>query len=299
MAVEARHIDLFPSQLISHRDFVKSNQVGNNLCNTQMDFYLPFAESLPCVEPLLPADSGLTYNLNQTNHPPRKRPRENTNNCNSIYDLEASLSQKSKLSSFSSFLDEDIAFQFQQQQQEIDRHIAHHVENVRLELEERRKSQSRMILSAIQEAVLKKLREKDDEIQRMGKLNWVLQERVRSLYVENQIWRDLAQSNEATANSLRSNLEQVLQAHISTEDHRHATAEDDAESSCGSSDSAAVGSTNGRIMMCRRCGEKETSVLVLPCKHLCLCTVCGSSLLGSCPVCDSIMDGSLHVNMSS
>lgn len=112
------------------RDFVKSNQVNNDLCNNQMDFYLPFAESLPCVEPLLPADSGLTYHLNQNNHPPRKRPRENTNNCNSIYDLEASLSQKSKLSSFSSFLDEDVAFQFQQQQQEIDRHLAHHVSQV-------------------------------------------------------------------------------------------------------------------------------------------------------------------------
>lgn len=158
-----------------------------------------------------------------------------------------------------------------------------------------------MILSAIQEAVLKKLREKDEEIQRMGKLNWVLQERVKSLYIENQIWRDLAQSNEATANSLRYNLEQVLQANISTEDHhRHAT-EDDAESSCSSSDSGegptAVGSTNR--MMCRRCGQKESSVLVLPCRHLCLCTVCGSSLLGSCPVCNSIMDASLHVNMSS
>ncbi|XP_044509368.1 BOI-related E3 ubiquitin-protein ligase 1-like [Mangifera indica] len=296
MAVEARHIDLFPSQLISHRDFIKSNDhVNNNFCNTQMDFYLPFAESMPFPD--------------RNYHFPRKRLREEySNNCNSIYDLEGCRSQKPKLSSFSSFLDEDMVFQFQQQQEEIERYIAHHVEKVRLELEERRKWQSRTILSAIQEAVLKKLREKDEEIQRLGKLNWVLQEQMKSLSVENQILRDLAQSNEATANALRSNLEQVLHlqaAHISTEEHhRHAAVatEDDAESSHGSSDSAAVGSTNGRWMMttimCRRCGEKESSVLVLPCRHLCLCSACGSSLHGSCPVCHSIMDASLHVNMS-
>ncbi|XP_022738966.1 BOI-related E3 ubiquitin-protein ligase 1-like [Durio zibethinus] len=74
----------------------------------------------------------------------------------------------------------------------------------------------------------------------MEKLNWVLRERVKSLYEENQLWRDLAQTNEATTNSLRTNLEQVL-VHVGEE--RHVSGEgtavalaDDAESSCGSSD---------------------------------------------------------------
>jgi len=40
-------------------------------------------------------------------------------------------------------------------------------------------------MRALQEVVEKKLKEKDDEIQRLGKLNWVLQERVKSLSVEN------------------------------------------------------------------------------------------------------------------
>lgn len=177
-----------------------------------------------------------------------------------------------------------------------------------MELEEQRKRQSRVLITAIQEGIMKKLKEKDEEIQRMGKLNWVLQERVKSLYVENQIWRDLAQTNEATANTLRSNLEQVL-ANVGGDENRQnegdAAEADDAASSCGSSDygrcmtsAEEVSGSRGGSRLCRRCGVREASVLLLPCRHLCLCTVCGSSLIGSCPVCNSTMDASLHVNMS-
>lgn len=155
---------------------------------------------------------------------------------------------------------------------------------------------------------MKKLKEKDEQIQRMGKLNLVLQERVKSLYVENQLWRDLAQTNEATANSLRSNLEQVLQ-HVGGGEERISYAvEDDAESCCGSSDGGGGRDAeaqykeegNGGDRRCRMCGERESCVLLLPCRHLCLCSVCGSGpqQLPSCPVCNSVMTATLHVNMS-
>lgn len=326
MAVEARHINLFPSsQLITNRDFLKTNQVDTNLYyDTQMDSGLGFNETMPTTalfpfyqslvcDPILAKssmnkdDSGLTYNVPA----PRKRPRDPINELDAF-----TVTQKSKFSG-SSFIDEDIFFQIHQHQSEIDRFVAEHTQKVRMELEERRKKQSRMLVSAIQEAIIKKLKEKDDEIQRMGKLNWVLQERVKSLYVENQIWRDLAQTNEATANSLRSNLEQVL-AHVSEDRHASgdgggATLADDAESSCGSSDygrrctlageevgvkdKVAVG-VKDNCRICKKCGERESSVLLLPCRHLCLCTLCGSTLLGTCPVCDSGMTGSVHVNLS-
>ncbi|XWS12294.1 hypothetical protein CRYUN_Cryun37aG0077000 [Craigia yunnanensis] len=265
------------------------------------------------------ADSGLTYNMNIPVSAPRKRPRDSFINGFDSYTVP----QKNKFSGVSSVLDDDVFFQIQQQQQEIDRFISEHTEKVRFELEERRKRQSRMLITAIQEGVMKKLKEKDEEIQRMGKLNWVLQERVKSLYAENQLWRDLAQTNEATAISLRTNLEQVL-AHVSEERHVSgggaAALADDAESSCGSSDegwrkvvppqpqvqepgSGEGGAQDNAVVVgnnskCRRCGEKESGVLLLPCRHLCLCTMCGSTLVGTCPVCDSVTNASVHVNMS-
>ncbi|XP_039004540.1 BOI-related E3 ubiquitin-protein ligase 1-like isoform X2 [Hibiscus syriacus] len=329
MAVEAPHINPFPTQLITNRDFLKTNQGSGNICGTQMDACVPLVGSMQQDSQLFPlnqpffcdpisaktsinkVDSGLKYNMNIPVSSTRKRPRDSFVNGLDSYPV----SQKSKLSGFSFVMDDDVVSQIQLQQQEIERFIVEHTEKVRFELEERRKSQSRMLIKAIQEGVIKKLMEKEEEMQRMGKLNWILQERVKSLYVENQLWRDLAQTNEATAKSLRTNLEQIL-VHVSEERHVSgggaAALADDAESSCGSSDEgwrkvllpqphvsgggcAAVGNNNRK---CRKCGEMESSVLLLPCRHLCLCTACGSALVGTCPVCDSITNARVHVNMS-
>ncbi|KAK8618622.1 hypothetical protein V6N13_132609 [Hibiscus sabdariffa] len=310
MAVEAPNMNLFPPQ------FIPSGGTGN-LYNTQMNACVPLAETLQegavfqslCKASINRADSGVTCNMNFPVSAPRKRPRD------ASFD-SFSVSRNNKFS----VVDDDVVSQIQQQQrQEIDRLIAQHIGRVRLELEERRKRQSRALMAAIQEGVMKKLKEKDEQIQRMGKLNWVLQERVKSLCLENQLWRDMAQTNEATANSLRTNLEQVL-AHVGEERHANGvkaeatTLVDDAESSCGSSDegwrkvvvvpseqpgeqAASVVVEDGK-RKCRKCGGKESSVLLLPCRHLCLCAMCGSTLVGTCPVCDSVTNASVHVNMS-
>lgn len=200
---------------------------------------------------------------------------------------------------------------------------------MRSEVEERRKRQARRIIEAIEVGVMKRLKAKEEEIEKMGKLNWALEERVKSLCIENQLWRDMAQTNEAAVNALRSNLEAVL----CQEQNNHgaggiddpATAlVDDAQSSCGSNvgeereveegwrvvkavkveDESRNKNNNGgqdtgsrNCRLCRNCGKEESSVLLLPCRHLCLCTVCGSSL-HTCPICKSTKNASVHVNMS-
>lgn len=250
------------------------------------------------------SESGLTFNFNSSTVPPpsTKRQREYQ-----FRDSDAQFASAVKRrsvafgSSSPSLIDAELVSQIQNQQQsEIDRFVAQQTEKLRIEIEARQQTQTRMLASAVQNAIAKKLKEKDDEIVRVRNLNWVLQERVKSLYVENQIWRDIAQTNEANANNLRTNLDQVL-AQIETFPTASAAVEDDVESSCGScGDGNGCGEANTAVSgCCKRCGEREASVLVLPCRHLCLCTVCGSALLRTCPVCDLVMNASVHVNMSS
>lgn len=195
------------------------------------------------------------------------------------------------------------------------------MEKVRIEVEERRKRQARRILEAIELGMMRILRSKEEEIEKIGKLNWELEERVNSLCMENQIWRDVAQTNEATANALRSDLEQVL-LQVKTEDPSTTAAAalaDDAESCCGSNDGDDEGRRwrnseeaeewelerkRGRKTMrkgkedrrCKNCWKEESCVLLLPCRHLCLCTVCGSSL-HTCPICNSTNNASVRVIM--
>ncbi|KFK41850.1 hypothetical protein AALP_AA2G179000 [Arabis alpina] len=271
MAVEARHMNLFASQ----PNMNNNNNIG------QIDISGGFPV------PMTNRQSDLTYAISS------KRQRDDSPDV--IID-----SQKRRQIAFASLIDAELVSHLQQQQSEIDRFVTQQTETLRYELEARQRTQTRLLASAFQTAILRKMKAKDEEISRMGKLNWVLQERVKNLYVENQIWRDLAQTNEATANNLRSNLEQVLAQvddfPVTGEVIRKTVVEDDVESSCGSCDGGDVAVVNGG---CRRCGERTASVLVLPCRHLCLCTVCGTALLKACPVCDMVMNASVHVNMSS
>ncbi|KFK42310.1 hypothetical protein AALP_AA2G239300 [Arabis alpina] len=206
----------------------------------------------------------------------------------------------------------DISTHINQQQNEIDRFVSLHMERVRFEIEEKRKRQARTIMEAIEHGLVKRLRVKEEERERIWKINHALEERVKSLSVENQIWRDLAQSNEATANNLRTNLQQIL-AQVKVPDANVREEDDDAESCCGSS-SAGEETVRRRMLvvneeeaaydkkvkgrMCRNCGEEESCVLLLPCRHLCLCGICGSSV-HTCPICKSPKNASVHVNLSS
>ncbi|EOA15357.1 hypothetical protein CARUB_v10005280mg [Capsella rubella] len=316
MAVDAHHSNIF-SQLISpNRDCVKFQQNMNhhgefNLAGGEVPVMT--GDCLTAAKPnfIIKSETPLTsYNFTTVPPTSTKRPREFQ-----YHDSNAQFAPAVKRRSVAAFdssppslINAEFVSQIQNQQQtEIDRFVAQQTEKLRIEIEARQQTQTRMFASAVQNAIAKKLKEKDDEIVRIRNLNWVLQERVKSLYVENQIWRDIAQTNEANANNLRTNLDHVL-AQLETFPTASPTVEDDAESSCGScgdGGGGCVGVGGGEAVTavsggCKRCGEREASVLVLPCRHLCLCTVCGgSALLRTCPVCDSVMNASVHVNMSS
>lgn len=321
MAVEAqaRDISLFSPQFLGNKIVMNGNA---NVYGTPVGYGgVPLMSGTTTTESLIPmygsgitdsfpvkshcamkADSGLTYNFPVS----RKRSRDD--------EINPFQNNQSNPSGLYTFLGEDISQQIQHQQLEIDHFIAQHNEKVRLEIEERRKRNSRRIITAVEEGIVKRLRAKEEEIDKIGKLNWMLEDKVKSLCIENQIWRDLAQSNEATANALRSNLEQVLSHVQDNQFHRAsnnaAVIATDAESCCGSNyddeknqvdDGATSGLRNEndyRNRLCRNCGEVESCVLLLPCRHLCLCTVCGSSL-HTCPICKSTKNASVHVNMSS
>ncbi|KAK9133946.1 hypothetical protein Scep_013474 [Stephania cephalantha] len=209
-----------------HHNLNAQMDLGLPLSGTTVDTLLPFYNSVVVDSvPAMKAESGLTYNPSSSM---LSRKHMTTTIHNS--------SINNGLGFGFTFMGEDISFQIQQQQIEIDRLIAHHTEKLLLGIAERRKTQARRLVAAIEDGMAKRLRVKEEEIEKMGKLNWVLEERIKTLCFENQIWRDLAQTNEATANALRANLEQVLSK---VRDDRTAEA-DDAASSCGSSDVGQV-----------------------------------------------------------
>ncbi|XP_071725752.1 BOI-related E3 ubiquitin-protein ligase 1-like [Rutidosis leptorrhynchoides] len=318
MAVEATHQTLFHPQTITNAALDTQNQTTaaianfnsygttNPLSSTAMyrSGYADYLNAFFANNAPLKAESGLTCSLPAS----RKRSRDSSD-CNTLISLvDGQRQNQIQRSGNYTILGDDISLQIQQQQLEIDQYIAHHTERVRMDVEERRRRNSRRIIAAVEEGLSKRLIAKEEEVVKIAKLNFELEEKVKSLYVENQIWRELAQSNEATANALRNNLKQVLEQ-VVHDDYRQPAAcvdelAEDAESCCESNngekrvmenDDCTSGYNNNR--MCKKCGYQESCVLLLPCRHLCLCTGCASSV-NICPLCKSTKNISVHVNLS-
>ncbi|KAI3708796.1 hypothetical protein L2E82_38252 [Cichorium intybus] len=339
MAVEAPNITLFSSQFLPNREMIDQINAttygdrlqtaygmaplpGNKMERMILMYGAGMTDSFPT--PAFKAESGLTSSLPFS----RKRPRiDQSSSFNAPLVNQNELSHH-LLGAFT-FVSEDIASHIYLQQSEIDRFISHHTEKMKTEIEEMRKRNSRTLIAAAEERMMKKLKAKEEEIVKIGQLNWSLEEKVKSLNVENQIWRELAQANEATANALRNNLQQVLAQLQLQQQYRldfidnaaKPTASiDAAQSYCGSNhedqyqdqqrmlaeddgrerklnhnnDADEYGRFNRR---CRNCAKEESCVLLLPCRHLCVCTLCDSSI-SICPICKSTKSAGVHVNMS-
>ncbi|KVI10227.1 probable BOI-related E3 ubiquitin-protein ligase 3 [Cynara cardunculus var. scolymus] len=352
MAVEAPpHSHLFSPQFLSNREMIdqgNKNVYGNDakfgygmaqMENGMFPMYVSngMMDTVPAVA--LKADSGLTYSLPIS----RKRSRESSSfdpsglsfpNAQFVDQNQVMNNQKGVFT----FLGQDVSMQIYQQQMEIDRFIANHTEKVRSEIEATRRRNSMRLIAAAEEGINKRLRSKEEEIIKIGKLNSVLEEKVKSLSVENQIWQQMAQTNEATANALRRNLHRILTQIQQQQQNGWAdkTTVDDVQSCCGSNydeehhhhqpapltaegvtvtttkklnegndvdsqycRSSSSSDNNGRKLKrwCRNCGKMESCVLLLPCRHLCICSVCESAI-NVCPICKSSKNASVHVNMS-
>ncbi|GKA99066.1 probable BOI-related E3 ubiquitin-protein ligase 3, partial [Tanacetum coccineum] len=123
---------------------------------------------------------------------------------------------------------------------------ASQAEKMRSEIGEmRRRSAKRLIVAA------NELKTKEDVITRLNQVNWSLEEKLKSLLVENQIWRELAQTNEATTNNLQQLLAQAQLQELEQQEQTLVNDDiDDGESCCGSN-------YEEHGTKCLKCGKKE------------------------------------------
>ncbi|KAH7673676.1 E3 ubiquitin-protein ligase BOI-like protein [Dioscorea alata] len=188
--------------------------------------------------------------------------------------------------------DDDVALRLHQQWLDIDYLLGNYEEKMRKEMEEKRKRAMKEVMVAVEEMVMRRMRAKEQEMEMITKFNWALEEKIRSLAMENQVWRDVAQSNETAAIILQRNLELVLAKE--KEEEEECAGVEDVESCWWGGSGEEEGYWRRR---CRSCGVGEVGVVVLPCRHLCVCLACAAGVVG-CPVCRAEIDDKMFVNMS-
>ncbi|CAN6244501.1 unnamed protein product [Urochloa humidicola] len=178
-------------------------------------------------------------------------------------------------------------------------------ERLRAALEEAHRRHVRAAVSAVERAAARRLRAAEADLERALARGAELGERLRQVGAEEQAWRGVATDHEAAAAGLRATLDQLLlQPPTRAEGQGEAEAEaDDAGSCCfgppGREEAASDGGekAGGPSRACRSCGGAEACVLVLPCRHLCLCGACEGGV-EACPVCAAAKNASLHVLLS-
>ncbi|PON47140.1 43kDa postsynaptic protein [Parasponia andersonii] len=214
----------------------------------------------------------------------------------------------SSSSSLLSEMAEDFASQIKQQRDEIDQFLQAQGEQLRRTLAEKRQRHYRALLSAAEESVARRLREKEAEVEKAARRNAELEARAAQLSVEAQIWRAKARAQEATAASLQAQLQQaIMSGGGAAQDRRGLLDEggitcaaegghvaEDAESAYVDPDRVEAAASGPS---CKACRKRVASVVILPCRHLCLCTEC-DRVVQACPLCLSLRNSSVEVFLS-
>uniref|UniRef100_A0ACD6AEE0 Uncharacterized protein n=1 Tax=Avena sativa TaxID=4498 RepID=A0ACD6AEE0_AVESA len=101
----------------------------------------------------------------------------------------------------------DTAYVQQQQTIVIDPLLLDHAAKMWKDLAEQRQKHMRLITSVVEDRAAKRLKDKDLEMDLIRGVNGVLQERLRNLHREVEVWRDFARSNEDVVSVLHDDLQ--------------------------------------------------------------------------------------------
>ncbi|URD85893.1 hypothetical protein MUK42_27686 [Musa troglodytarum] len=198
---------------------------------------------------------------------------------------------KTLLSSASSVLHEELVAVVNHQRDEIEKLLLAQEEQLRRALAERRQRHYRALLNAAEESAARRLREKEAEVGRLSRRRGELENRLALLRTETMAWQAKAMADQVTAAALNAQLEKAAAAPERKEMSGDSPPAEDAESGYEDPDRVE------RERACRSCQYRRASVVLLPCRHLCLCDACDAAS-DSCPVCRCVTTGSVRVLLS-
>ncbi|XP_076885797.1 E3 ubiquitin-protein ligase BOI-like [Bidens hawaiensis] len=198
-----------------------------------------------------------------------------------------------------SFLSEELSAQVSQQRDEIEHFIHAQGEELRRMLANKRQMHYCALLQAAEETISNRMKDKDAEAEKAKRHKLELEARAAHLSAEAQVWQARARAQEAEAAALQSQLQHAImsQNRLAEKDEvalRCASGDpDDAESAYIDPERVVLASGPG----CKACGKRVASVVLLPCRHLCVCTEC-DGVVSACPSCLTFRSSSIEVYMS-
>ncbi|KAK9059261.1 hypothetical protein SSX86_021880 [Deinandra increscens subsp. villosa] len=216
---------------------------------------------------------------------------------NQNVDVSTGLRLASQCSVLSS-LSEELSSQINQQRAEIEHFLHAQGEELRRMLASKRQMHYRALLRAAEESISARMKERDAEAERARRRNAELEARAAQLSAEAQVWQARARAQEAAAQVLQSQLQQAIVSRGFLSERE----EEVGNSGGGAEDAESAYIDPERVVLasgpgCKACGKRVASVVLLPCRHLCVCSEC-DGVVSACPLCLSFRTSSIEVYMS-
>ncbi|XP_042398827.1 BOI-related E3 ubiquitin-protein ligase 1-like isoform X1 [Zingiber officinale] len=163
-------------------------------------------------------------------------------------------------------------------------------EQLQIALVERHRMHYRSLLCAASVDAANRIREKQAEVERAAQRSAELQNRLVRLRSESNAWQAKAMADQVMAASLHSQLQQAAAAAAALSQARSG----DAPPAEDAGSAIVDPNRNDAARTCRACRGRPAMMVLLPCRHLCLCEACDAAV-DACPVCESDKTGRIRV----
>ncbi|KAE8731956.1 hypothetical protein F3Y22_tig00002338pilonHSYRG00215 [Hibiscus syriacus] len=208
------------------------------------------------------------------------------------------LSLISNFSTLFSIVSDNLGSQIKRQREELDQFLLAQGEELRRALAEKRQRHYRALLGAAEESVARRLREKEAEVEKVKRRNTELEAHAAQISLEAQVWQAKARAQEASAVSLEAQLQQAIMSRGAVVVHDSRRRDEGLNCTGGvegtAEDPDRVVPSGSACKACRIC---VASVVLLPCRHLCLCIEC-DRVAQACPLCLTVRKSSVEVFLS-
>ncbi|KAL8027869.1 hypothetical protein ABFX02_14G124700 [Erythranthe guttata] len=179
--------------------------------------------------------------------------------------------------------------QIDKQRLEFDQFFNLQNERLRSAMQEQRNQQTAILMKKYETKTRFLLKQKDQEIANAANRTNELQNFLNRIEIENQTWQRVARENESMVASLSGTIQRLRDSAAAAACSPAA----DAESCCENGGEDEEEKWGERKLVCRRCKSEKSSVILLPCRHLCCCKEC-ELFLDSCPVCTMVKKASVE-----
>ncbi|XP_060207497.1 probable BOI-related E3 ubiquitin-protein ligase 2 [Lycium barbarum] len=207
--------------------------------------------------------------------------------------------QSSQSSAFYSILTDDLATHIKHQRDEIDHLLLIQGEQLRRTLAEKRQRHYRALIGAAEESITRRLREKEAEMAKAARRNAELEARAAQLSAEAQAWQARARQQEVTAATLQAQLQHAMMNNGACNNNNNNERDEGNNNNGEPEDAESAYIDPDRVVestgpSCKGCNKRAASVVILPCRHMCVCTEC-DAVAQACPLCFSIRSSSVEV----